>query len=298
MKVDRLFGILYYLLNKKCVTAGELAERFEVSARTIYRDIDVISSSGIPIYTEQGRSGGINLLPNFVMDKSILSEKEQQDILSNLQGLFKLNLDETESVLEKLSATFNKTAANWLEVDFTWNNDQRNYFRDLKMGILEQRIIEFDYYSSHSEKTSRCVEPIQLLFKHRAWYLYGYCLMRQGIRMFKLFRMKNLTVTEQLFETRYSTCELKKNDSREEVESDIDICLKIAPEMAHRVLDEFDFEEEVEEKDGYFIVSTTWRDNDILYGFILSFGEYIEVLEPPSVREVIKRRTQMVFEKY
>jgi predicted DNA-binding transcriptional regulator YafY len=232
------------------------------------------------------------------MDKSILNEKEQHDILSNLQGLSQLNLDETESVLQKLSATFNKTAANWLEVDFTWNGDKKNFFRDLKMSILEHRIIEFDYFSSHSEKTNRRVEPIQLWFKHRAWYLHAYCLMRQDIRLFKLIRMRNLMVTDQLFEARYSIEESKEIDSREEVSSDIKVCLKIAPEMAHRVLDEFDFEEEVEEKDGYFIVSTTWRDNEILYGFILSFGEYIEVLEPASVREIIKARAQMVFEKY
>ena len=298
MKANRLFEILYYLLNKKSVTATELAERFEVSVRTIYRDIDVISSSGIPVYTEQGRSGGISLLPNYIMDKAILSEKEQHDILANLQGLFQLNSDETESALQKLSVTFNKTAANWLEVDFSWNNDQKNYFRNLKMSIIEQRIIEFDYFSSHNEKTNRRVEPIQLWFKHRAWYLHGYCLMRQGIRLFKLFRMKNLIVTDQLFETRYRVEELKNIDSREEVDQDINVCLKIAPEMAHRVLDEFDFEEEVEEKDGYFIVSTTWRDNEILYGFILSFGEYIEVLEPASVRATIKKRAQLVVEKY
>ena len=298
MQVNRLFEILYYLLNKKFVTANELAERFDVSVRTIYRDIEVISSSGIPIYTEQGRNGGISLLPNFIMDKAILSEKEQHDVLSNLQGLFQLNLDETESILQKLSATFNKTAANWLEVDFSWNNDQKNYFRDIKMSILEHRIIEFDYFSSHSEKTNRRVEPIQLWFKHRAWYLDAYCLMRQGIRLFKLVRIRDLKVTDQLFEVRYLGQEWKEIDVRAEVDSDIKVCLKIAPEMAHRVLDEFDFEKEVEEKDGYFIVSTTRRDNEILYGFILSFGEYIEVLEPPSVRAIIKKRAQLVFEKY
>jgi len=298
MKADRLFEILYYLLNKKYVTAGELAERFEVSVRTIYRDIDVISSSGIPIYTEQGRTGGISLLPNFIMDKSILNEKEQYDVLANLQGLFQLNLDETESTLQKLSATFNKTAANWLEVDFSWNDSQKNSFRDLKMSILERRVVEFDYFSSHNEKTNRRVEPIQLWFKHRAWYLDAYCLMRGGIRLFKLVRIRNLTVTDQLFEKRYSTCELKEIDSREETRRDIHLCLKIAPEMAHRVLDEFDFEKEVEEKDGYFIVTTTWKENDILYGFILSFGEHIEVLEPPSVRALIKKRAQLIVEKY
>jgi len=298
MKANRLFEILYYLLNKKYVTASELAERFEVSVRTIYRDIDVISSSGIPIYTEQGRTGGISLLPNFIMDKSILSEKEQHDILANLQGLFQLSSDETESALQKLSATFNKTAMNWLEVDFSWNSYQKNYFGDLKTSILERRVIEFDYYSSHNEKTTRQVEPFGLWFKHRAWYLDAYCLMRQEIRLFKLVRMRNLKITDQLFEERYTTSDLAEFDIREDVQKDIELRLKIAPEMVHRVLDEFDFEQEVEEQDGYFIVSTTWKDNDILYGFILSFGEYIEVLEPPCVREIIKKRAQLIVEKY
>ncbi|MCL2559043.1 MAG: YafY family transcriptional regulator [Turicibacter sp.] len=296
MKANRLFEIVYYLLNKKVVTADELAKRFEVSVRTIYRDIDAISLAGIPIYTEQGRTGGISLLPDFVMDKSILSEKEQHDVLANLQGLFQLSSDET--ALQKLSATFNKTAINWLEVDFSWNEDQKNYFRDLKAGILERRVIRFDYFSSHNEKTNRCVEPIQLWFKHRAWYLRGYCLMRQGVRLFKLIRMKDLKVTEQLFEERYRACDLKEVSSREDEEHDVRLRLKIAPEMAHRVLDEFDFEEEVEEQNGYFIVSTTWKDNEILYGFILSFGEYIEVLAPSSVRALIKKRAQMVVDKY
>ena len=298
MKASRLFEILYYLLNNKSVTAAELAERFEVSVRTIYRDIDAISSSGIPIYTEQGRTGGISLLPNFVMDKSVLSEKEQHDILANLQGLFQLNSDETDSTLQKLSAIFNKTAINWLEVDFSWNSYQKNYFRDLKTSILERRIIEFDYYSSHNEKTNRQVEPFGLWFKHRAWYLDAYCLMRQEIRLFKLVRMRNLQITDQQFAERYTTSDLGELDVREDEQKDIDLRLKIAPEMGHRVLDEFDFEKEVEEQDGYFIVSTTWKDNEILYGFILSFGEYIEVLEPSCVREVIKKRAQMIIEKY
>ena len=298
MKANRLFEILYYLLNKKYVTATELAERFEVSVRTIYRDIDTISSSGIPIYTEQGRTGGISLLPNFVMDKSILSEKEQYDVLANLQALFQLSSDETESTLQKLSATFNKTATNWLEVDFSWNSYQKNYFSELKVSILERRVTSFDYYSSHNEKTTRQVEPFGLWFKHRAWYLDGYCLMRQEIRLFKLTRIRNLKVTDQHFEERYTVADLEEFDVREDVPNDIELRLKIASEMAHRILDEFDFEKEVEEQDGYFIVTTTRKDNDILYGFILSFGEYIEVLEPACVREVIKKRAQMIVEKY
>ena len=148
MQSNRLFEIIYILLNKKSVPARELAEQFGVSTRTIYRDIDTLSLAGIPIYTEKGKGGGISLLPDFVLNKSILSEQEQNEILAALHGLSNVKTAETNQILKKLSTVFNKTAANWLEVDFSdwsYNNDYFNYF---KFAILERRIAEFDYYNA------------------------------------------------------------------------------------------------------------------------------------------------------
>ncbi|MDR0286975.1 MAG: HTH domain-containing protein, partial [Clostridiales bacterium] len=119
MQVNRLFEIIYILLNKKMITAKELAEHFDVSQRTIYRDIDLLSLAGIPVYTEKGKNGGISLLPEFVLNKSILSEQEQNEILSALQGLSTVKTAETDQVLKKLSTIFNKNTVNWLDVDFS-----------------------------------------------------------------------------------------------------------------------------------------------------------------------------------
>ena len=156
MQSSRLFEIIYILLNKKTVTAKELAEHFEVSQRTIYRDVDTLSLAGIPVYTEKGKGGGISLLPDFVLNKSILSEEEQNEILSALQGLASVKTSDTDHVLNKLSTIFNKSAANWLEVDFSdWSFQNGSAFHDFKTAILERRIAEFDYYSTYGELTRR-----------------------------------------------------------------------------------------------------------------------------------------------
>ena len=161
MQTTRLFEIIYTLLNKQTTTAKELAEHFGVSQRTIYRDVDILSLAGIPIYTEKGKGGGIRLLPDYVLNKSLLSEKEQDEILSALQGLSSVKTAETDQVLKKLSTIFNKSTVRWLEVDFTdWGFHNSDAFYKFKTAILERRIAEFDYYSTFGEKTLRRVEPI------------------------------------------------------------------------------------------------------------------------------------------
>jgi len=299
MKMNRLFEIIFILLNKQRVTAKELAAHFEVSMRTIYRDVDTISLAGIPIYTEKGNGGGISLLPDFVLSKSILSEQEQNEILSALQGLSHMNTGETGQILQKLSAIFNKTAANWLEVDFSdWGYDNNNLFNDLKTAILEHRITEFDYYSTFGEKTCRRIEPIQLWFKSKAWYLKGFCLTRQELRLFKLARMRNPAVTDEIFIERDLLATPPNTGPSEHQTPDVALRLKVSPEMTHRVLDELPGKMREEHSDGSLLVTVTWPEDNWVYGFILSFGEYIEVLSPEHVRKVIREKAKKISQKY
>ena len=298
MQSNRLFEIIYILLNKKSVPARELAERLGVSTRTIYRDIDNLSLSGIPVYTEKGRGGGISLLPDFVLNKSILNEQEQNEILTALHGLSNVKTAETNQILKKLSTVFNKTAANWLEVDFSdwsYNND---YFNDFKFAILERRVVEFEYYNSYGEKAFRQIEPIQLWFKSKAWYIKGFCLKKQTIRMYRLSRVKNLVVTDKYFTERELLA--KADDEYEENidHPDITIKLRIAPEMTYRVFDDFHESAVERQPDGSYIVTVTWAEDNWVYGFILSFGEYIEVLEPSHIKEIIKNKAAKISEKY
>ena len=293
MQTNRLFEIIYILLNKKTVTARELAERLGVSQRTIYRDLDVLSLAGIPVYTEKGKGGGISLLPEFVLDKSILSEQEQTEILTALQSLSGVTTADTDRVLRKLSAVFNRSAAHWLEVDFSdWSWQNGNVFNDFKTAILERRIAEFDYYSTYGEKTRRRAEPIRLWFKHRAWYVNCFCLTRQDVRLFKLSRVRNLTVTDEHFSKRDILAGSTGPEPAAHLKQDVTLKFRIAPEMTWRVFDDFDETVAERQSDGGYIVTVTFPEDDWVYGMLLSYGEYIEVLGPTRVREAIREKAR------
>ena len=298
--MNRLFEMTYLLLNKKKLTAKELAFHFGVSQRTIYRDVDTLSLTGIPVFAEKGKGGGIGLLPDFVLNKSILSDREQQEILSALQGLSGLKIAESGEVLQKLSAVFNKSVTNWLEVDFSgWGSGNEDPFNGFKTAILERKITGFDYYGSDGKKAHRRIEPLQLCFKSRAWYVKGFCLTRQDMRFFKLSRVRKLKIQDEHFLER----SLPHNQPDSEMvngykKNQITVKLKIAAEMAYRVYDDFSKETIVKQSDGGFAVTVRWPEDAWIYGFILSFGEYIEVLEPKRVKMTIKERAQKIVKKY
>ena len=299
MQMSRLFEIIYILLSRKNVTARELAERFEVSSRTIYRDVDTLSLAGIPIYTSKGKGGGIKLLDEFVLDKSILSAAEQYEILSSLQSLGAVKTEETQRILEKLGTFFNRNIPNWIEVDYSdWNMGGNQYFHSLKTAIMEKRITFFDYYNSSGEKSRRRIEPVQLWFKHRAWYIKGFCLSKKDIRLFKLNRIKNLSVSEEIFPAR--DYDIFKNEFVQEQKKPpvLNLRMRISEEMAYRVFDEFEEDQIMRNEDGSFTVSTQWPEDEWVYGFVLSYGGYIEVLEPEHMREIIRQRLHKACDNY
>ena len=300
MQMNRLFEIVYVLMNKKSVTAGELAERFGVSQRTIYRDIDILSLAGIPLYTSKGKGGGIRMIENFVLDTFFLSDKDQNAILTALQGLAAVRTEDSAEVLGKLSALFNKNVTGWLDVDFSdWSFSNGELFNILKTAILEHHVVEFDYFSTFGECTRRRVEPGQLWFKHRAWYLKGFCLTRNDMRVFKLARMRDVAMCEELFEPRdWGVCAEVPRPDVSHIKKVVALKMRIAPEMTYRVYDEFGDDQIVKKADGSFEVSVCWDEDDWVYGFLLSFGESLEVLEPPHIRDVIREKALQMAEKY
>ena len=202
MKESRLFRILYYLLQHKKATAPELAEEFEVSVRTIYRDIDYISSAGVPIYATQGKDGGIAILDSFTLDKSMLTEIEKEQILTALEALIATDGKTTDELLIKLKTLFQMQTTNWIEVDFSdWFQEKpaQNIFNDIKKAILDRYVISFEYFNHQGNHVFRHIQPLKLLFKGKAWYVYGFCLLRNEYRFFKLTRIRNLNITEKSF---------------------------------------------------------------------------------------------------
>lgn len=190
---------------------------------------------------------------------------------------------DSEQLLRKLSAIFNKTAANWLEVDFSdWSYESEYFWGSFKTAILDNRIAEFDYCSTYSEKTHRRVEPIQLWFKSKSWYLKAYDLDKNDLRLFKLSRMRGLVVTDEVFSERDLL--IKETDSTPpaNLKQDVTLRLRIKPKMAYRVLDEFAADVEEQRADGSYIVSVCWPEDNWVYGTILSLGSLSKYLSRPT----------------
>ena len=201
MQIDRLFQIVQILLSKEKVTAGELAQRFEVSTRTIYRDVDTLSINGVPIYATKGKGGGIRLLENYTMDRSVLSDEEKNHVLLGLETLKATEAEDVGDVLEKFRELFHHNQSNWIRVDFShWGNDpkERQKFETVKSALTTYHVIDFNYYDAYGHHTKRRVCPVQLVFKEKAWYLIAHCLDREAFRFFKLVRMAEVSLVEEL----------------------------------------------------------------------------------------------------
>lgn len=300
MQINRLFEMVYILLNKKTATAKELAGHFEVSTRTIYRDIDTLSAAGIPVYTNKGKGGGISLLGDFVLNKSVLSAEEQSEILISLQSMKAVIFPDIEPVLNKMSLFFNRAETNWIEVDFSrWGSerDERDKFGMLKNAIINNRVIGFDYFSSYGEKTSRIVEPLKLVFKSQGWYLLGFCRFKNSFRIFKISRIKNLELNNEIF-VRQSSSETIDLTEAPVSSLLITITLRIDAKMAYRVYDEFPEKGIIHNEDGSFNVKITLPEDEWIYGYILSFGPYAEVLEPGYLREKMAQKLLKICRHY
>ena len=300
MQINRLFEIVYILLDKKTITARELSEHFEVSVRTIYRDVETLSIAGIPIYTNKGKGGGISLIEDFVLNKSVLSEKEQNEILMSLQSLKATRFLNVEPVLKRLSTIFNKENPNWIDVDFsTWgsDNNEKEKFNILKIAILSAKTVSFDYFSSYGEKTLRTVEPLKLVFKGQGWYLYGFCRTKGEFRIFKITRIREMNLLEETF-VRDIPIDIWNEGDKSYENKMVTLTLKIDKRMAYRIYDEFELENINENPNGSFTATVTFPEGDWIYGYVMSYGEYAEVIEPKYIREIIKRKFQDGLRKY
>lgn len=297
MRESRLFRIVYYLLQNGKATAPELAQKFEVSIRTIYRDIDSISSAGIPIYATQGKGGGISILNDYTLDKSLFSEQEQELMLTALQGMVATTEKNSNELLIKLSGLFQINSTNWIEVDFSdWahRTPQQDTFNIIKEAIFQKRVISFCYFSGKGNKEKRNVRPIRLVFKSKSWYLYSFCLLRNDYRFFKLTRIKELEMLSETFTQDFTPTKIEKQI---QVENTVAVKLKFDRQAAFRVYDEFT-DSITEDSQGNLYVQIDLPDNEVLYSYVMSFSDSVEVLEPQSIREQMKKRLQKMQGKY
>jgi predicted DNA-binding transcriptional regulator YafY len=301
MKINRLLEITLILLNKKSVTAQELAAKFGVSIRTIYRDIDELSTAGVPVFTNQGSGGGISLLENYAINRAILTEHERDSLLLPLKTLQATKYPEIDTILGKIGAVFKKAAgADWVRIEFSpWGSgpNDENKFLDVKKAILESKVAVLDYINADGILSRRSIEPMQLVFKGQAWYVWGYCRTRRDFRTFRISRIRNMTVSDETF-TRRRPEEVKEEETSPPQVKMVTLKLRFKPEDLYRVYDDYDEDRITRNPDGTYDVTVTFAEDEWVYGYILSFGPYVEVLEPPYIREIIRQRLAKALKYY
>lgn len=311
--LNRLLGMIYILMNKGTVTASELAERFEVSVRTVYRDVETLSMAGIPVYTRKGKNGGISLTEQFVLDKMLVTKEEQTRILSALESLKETGALREDEILLKLGDFFKTEPLNWVSIDFSdWSGRREELYEQIKESILSHKVLVFDYYGQYGGMSHRESEPVQLIFKEYTWYLRAFCRTRGEMRLFKVLRMKRVRMLEESFVPRreenppftdLTVCAPEKPsaDSPErgmDEERFGDIIMWIDRKEAYRVYDRFEEEEITVLPDGNFQVHMKCLLDDWIYGVILSFGPSARVIGPDRVREEIKSRIDSMKKMY
>lgn len=294
MKLERMLSIITYLLSHERVKAQDLADKFEVSVRTIYRDIEAISLAGIPVIAYQGINGGIGIVEGYKFDKSVFTSDEVTKIVAGLQGLQSISEDvKIKLLLEKLNGIAGKSgcipAGNEIMIDLSsWNKNDLLGLRiqEIKKAIQERKTVEFLYFSNDN-LTKRRVEPCVIVFKEANWYLYAFCLLRQDFRLFKLRRMNELRIEAESFEPR----EFQVGNLIWEIEpaweTESKVVLLFNKCMKYTVNDIFGLDNYEIEEDGRLKVTFRAALSKWFSGFLLGFGDDIEVLEPAELREDI-----------
>ena len=300
MKIDRLIGILSVLLQEEKTTAPELAERFEVSRRTINRDIEDLCKAGIPIRTTQGTGGGISIMDGYRMDRTILTSKDMQMILAGLRSLDsvsgssyygrlmeKIQAGSSEfiigrdSILIDLSSWYRETLAPKIET--------------IQDAIGDRRSIRFLYYAPSGE-SRRTVEPYYLVFRWSSWYLWAWCTDRKDYRLFKLNRMDQVTETDQEFICREAP--MPDLSTEKIFPGGIKVKALFTQDMKWRLVEEFGPQCFTETGDGKLLFTADYTDMENLVTWFMTFGAKAEVLDPAEARDIIRRNSEETLQIY
>ncbi|MBO4638408.1 MAG: YafY family transcriptional regulator [Treponema sp.] len=306
MQIDQLFELVYVLIDKKQVTAKEIAERFGVSTRTIYRWVDALSVSGVPVYTQNGRGGGIAISEQYALDTKVLSEEERLAIVSSVKALNSLSGNPASAVnanikaAEKISGLVAKDT-DWLEVDFApWSpegSSVRQVFGTLRDCILQKKQVVFDYFSGDGTMERRTVHPWKLIYKGQAWYLQGWCTLRKAERFFKLTRIQNLDMTGRAANITKINKPAHKQNFNYHPEL-LTIKAKIYPQKISYLLDTFICSEVIPHKDGSVTATFSVPKDDWVYELLLSFGPHMKIISPKLVREKVVALAKGVLTEY
>ncbi len=300
MKIDRLIGILSILLQEDKTTAPVLAEKFEVSRRTINRDIEDLCKAGIPVRTVQGSGGGISIMDGYRMDRTILTSRDMQMILAGLRSLDSVS---GNSYYGQLMEKIQTGSSEFISGRDSILIDLSSWYRDslapkieiLQSAIEARHLVRFQYYSPSGEGI-RTVEPYYLVFRWSSWYLWGWCTDRQDYRLFKLNRMDQVSETEQEFVCRKAP--MPDLSTEKIFPGGIKVKALFTPDMKWRLVEEFGPHCFTETDDGKLLFTADYTDMENLVTWLMTYGAKAEVLEPEEAREMIRRNAEETLKLY
>lgn len=307
MKIDRLMTIIVILLNRKKVTAKELAEKFEVSVRTIYRDIDTIDMAGIPIISYPGNNGGFGIMDNYKLDNQLLTLNNLCSLLTALNGINNSLEDiELESSIEKFRNLIPQDKTSDLDLHMDqfiismppWANTpkEKGLVKNIRNAIALSQVITITYRNYTNEVSIRKIEPMSVIFKGYTWHLFAYCHLKNDYRVFRISRILDIEINNETFERRNKSYhELEEYGDQSALTS---VTLKFSPTVRARVEDIFTRENIQDLNTGEMIVTAQFPDMEWCSSLILSFGEHVEVLGPKHIRATIASRAESMFKNY
>lgn len=298
MKIDRLLGILTVLLRQEKATAPDLAEKFEVSRRTITRDIDALCQAGIPIVTEQGRGGGISIAPGYKLDRRLFTKEELQAILSGVRGLDSVSASPQGTGLrDKLSSVEETAGGGPLLIDLAshYKSSLTEKIALLKSAIAQNRLVSFRYYYEKGE-SQRTVEPYYAVFWWGEWYLFCWCLKRRDFRLFKLSRLWELSVKDESFMPRDIPAEQLDPDRTWKTNYRLEALFD--PGVKYRLIEEYGPDCFRVQEDGRLFLSVDFTFYGNMLSWVLSFGDAAEVLAPEQLRNDLRHLGDVFSERY
>ena len=305
MRSDRLLSILIIISQKGLVTGRELAEHFEVSLRTIYRDIEKISEAGVPIAATGGKGGGYYIMENYNLNNLFFNKKEIEPLIAvmdNLKFLFGSNPQFNDIVLKfETLRNSEKKEYDKLSIDmshFSMEQELREYLFLINKAIEDNKILEFEYINRKMECSERIVEPIQIEFAGGQWYIIAFCRIRKDYRRFKLVRVRNMRIGESFIKSEISKEELEKIFSEGYEKNSILVALKFSSKIGEQLSEYFSKDKIKLSENGTYIVEDFFPRDEGLKKFILGFGNDCEVIAPEKLRNEMKIYINKIYNRY
>lgn len=306
MKIERLLGIVVYLLNRDIVNANTLAEKFEVSSRTIQRDIESLNLAGIPITSIQGTNGGYSILDSFKFQKQLTSAEDFQFIITALNGMNSAYSNKKlETTLEKILSVSKQeqSVSPKIKLDFSVSREGNNideYLKVIENAINKEKVIEFEYTNSYGDKTLRAAEPIGVIYRWYAWYMLGYCCNKKDYRLFKVIRMRNLNKLEKSFSIKHESFDkLLVKQEKQDNRKYMNVKLLCKEEIRISVEEYFPNASITAKGDGDFMIEFHVPDNEIGWkGLIFTYGNKIKIIEPEELQKEFISKAKEIIDIY